>query len=59
MFIFLPRPGTGVEFTTDKSAYEKRIRECIGDDSIEFELLNTSKWFINELVAERYSDGNV
>ena len=32
-----------------------RVRDFIGDDSIPAEIINTSKWAINEIVAEKYS----
>ncbi|OCL03302.1 hypothetical protein AOQ84DRAFT_368495 [Glonium stellatum] len=59
MFILFPAPGTGVEFNPTPEDYLKRVREIIGDPSISVEILNISKWFINEIVAEYYSDGNI
>ena len=59
MFILLPAPNAGVEFETTDEEYLKRIKEFVGDDSIPVEILSISKWFINETVAEYYSDGNV
>jgi 2-polyprenyl-6-methoxyphenol hydroxylase-like FAD-dependent oxidoreductase len=60
IFIVLPQPGYD-DFTTIPSheAIEQRMRQWIGDDSLPFSILNVSKWLINEIVAERYSDGNV
>lgn len=60
MFIILPAPGAdpSVEnWQERKDEYMAKIREWIGDDSIEAEILDVSKWTINEIVAERYSDG--
>lgn len=57
MFILFPDRNAGNEFTTTNEQYLKRIREFIGDDSIDVQILDVSKWFINETVAERYSDG--
>ncbi len=59
MFILFPAPDTGVDFEATDEEYLKRIKEIIGDDSIPVEILGVSKWFINETVAEYYSDGNV
>ncbi|KAL2352871.1 FAD binding domain-containing protein [Cryomyces antarcticus] len=59
MFILFPAPGAGVEFETSDAEYLVRVKELIGDDSIPVEILGVSKWFINEIVAEYYSDGNV
>lgn len=36
-----------------------RVKELIGDDSIEIKLKNKSIWRINECYAEEYSKGNV
>lgn len=59
MFILFPAPGTGTEFETTEEEYLKRIQELIGDNSVKVELLNVSKWFVRETVAEYYSDGNI
>ena len=62
MFIFLPAPGadlTADAMDASDEEYLARVREFIGDDSINVELLHVSKWWINEVVAEYYSDGNV
>lgn len=59
MFILFPEPGAGTEFQTSQEEYLKRIKEMIGDDNIPAEILDVSKWFINEIVAEYYADGNV
>lgn len=39
--------------------YLKRIKEFIGDENADVEILKVSKWYINETVAELYSKGNV
>jgi len=63
MFIFLPAPGQvdlkADEMLASDEEYLARVREFIGDDSVNVELLHASKWWINETVAEYYSDGNV
>jgi 2-polyprenyl-6-methoxyphenol hydroxylase-like FAD-dependent oxidoreductase len=60
MFIVLPEPGF-TDFTVKPTHEEcmKRMRQCVGDDSVEIEILDVAKWYINEIVAERYSDGNI
>ena len=55
----VPRPGAGVTFEATDEDYLKRIKELVGNESIPLEILNVSKWFINETVAEYYSDGNM
>lgn len=59
MFILFPAPGTGVEFNPTSEEYLKRVKEIIGDPSLPVEILDISKWFINEIVAGYYSNGNV
>ncbi|KAB5582861.1 FAD binding domain-containing protein [Coniochaeta sp. 2T2.1] len=63
MFIFLPPPGADVKADeinlASKEQYKKRAEEFIGDPSVDVEILDVSKWFINETVAEYYSDGNI
>lgn len=62
MFICMPVPGADVsvdQFSPTKEECVPRIKEVIGDDSIDVEVLDISKWWINETVAEYYSDGNV
>jgi 2-polyprenyl-6-methoxyphenol hydroxylase-like FAD-dependent oxidoreductase len=60
MFVVLPQPGYD-DFHTIPShgEIEPRLRQWIGDDSLPLEILSVSKWLINEIVAERYSDGNI
>jgi 2-polyprenyl-6-methoxyphenol hydroxylase-like FAD-dependent oxidoreductase len=60
MFIVLPEPGF-TDFTVKPTHEEcmKRMRQCVGDDSVDIEILDVAKWYINEIVAERYSDGNI
>lgn len=62
MFIMLPTPGVDVTIdamNASEEEYLARVKEFIGDDSVEVEILDVSKWWINEIVAEYYSDGNV
>ncbi|KAK4226602.1 phenol 2-monooxygenase [Podospora fimiseda] len=62
MFIFLPTPGADVkadDMIASNDEYIKRAKEIIGDDSIEVTIKDASKWWINETVAEYYSDGNI
>lgn len=59
MFILFPAPGAGVDFNPSHDEYLQCVKTIVGDDSIPIEILNISKWFINEIVAEHYSDGNM
>ncbi|KAH8904817.1 hypothetical protein BR93DRAFT_960892 [Coniochaeta sp. PMI_546] len=63
MFIFLPPPGADVKADDINLAsieeYRTRAKEIIGDESVDVEILDVSKWWINETVAEYYSEGNI
>ncbi|KAK4560871.1 hypothetical protein LTR86_005451 [Recurvomyces mirabilis] len=60
MFIFFAEPGfSDFKIRPSHDEYMKRVREFIGDDALEVKILDASKWYINEIVAERYSDGNI
>ena len=58
MFILLPDREFSGSTTPPNEEYLKRVREFIGDET-PAEILNISKWFINDIVAEKYSRGNV
>lgn len=58
MFILFPKPD--VEFTEPThEQYLQRCKQIVGRDEIPIEILNISKWNINEIVAEYYSEGNI
>ncbi|QIW97173.1 hypothetical protein AMS68_002691 [Peltaster fructicola] len=60
MFIILPEPGfEDLAVLPSEADYLKRVRQLIGDDSVKVEILDASKWYINEIVATRYSEGNI
>ncbi|KAK7708411.1 hypothetical protein SLS57_008992 [Botryosphaeria dothidea] len=58
MFIMLPDPAAGTAVDATKDEYLARVREMIGDDT-PAEILDISKWYINEIYAESYAAGNV
>ncbi|PVH69792.1 hypothetical protein DL98DRAFT_661490 [Cadophora sp. DSE1049] len=58
MFILLPAPGAGTEFNPTHEEYLSCAKAVVGDESLPVEILDVSKWFINETVAEYYSEGN-
>ena len=39
--------------------FEARIRESIGDDSLPVNIISTSMWTINDVYAERYTEGRI
>lgn len=59
MFIVLPERGKELTKTPSEEEWCNRMREFIGNDSIPVELLDVSKWRINDVVAEKYSKGRV
>jgi 2-polyprenyl-6-methoxyphenol hydroxylase-like FAD-dependent oxidoreductase len=58
MFILFPKPGVEFKEPTPEQ-YLQRCKEIVGNDDIPLEVLNVSKWYINEIIAEYYSDGNI
>ncbi|EAW15394.1 FAD binding domain protein [Aspergillus fischeri NRRL 181] len=58
MFILFPTRGCDHDIQPSLEEYRQRVQEFIGDNT-PAEILSVSKWYINEIVAERYSDGNV
>ncbi|KAL1980673.1 hypothetical protein VTN96DRAFT_3653 [Rasamsonia emersonii] len=58
MFIMFPNRDCDPQIQPSKEEYLKRVKDFIGDDT-PAEILDISKWFINEIVAEKYSQGNI
>ncbi|KAJ5544734.1 hypothetical protein N7535_006881 [Penicillium sp. DV-2018c] len=59
MFILLPeRSYDRSQGKPSREEYQKRVQEFIGDDT-PAEILDISTWYINEIVAEKYSEGNI
>lgn len=58
MFILFPAREFDPHARPSKEEYLQRVREFIGDDT-PAEIIDVSKWFINEIVAEGYSHGNM
>ncbi|KAF2180248.1 hypothetical protein K469DRAFT_753481 [Zopfia rhizophila CBS 207.26] len=59
MFIVFPFPGAEIETFPTHDEYLQRVKQFIGDYSIPVKILDVSKWYINEIVAESYSEGNI
>lgn len=54
MFIFFPQPG----FEWKEPTHEQWLQRCydaVGRDDIPIRIIDISKWYINEIVAEYYS----
>ncbi|KAJ5569118.1 FAD binding domain-containing protein [Penicillium hetheringtonii] len=59
MFILFPDPNRyRPEDKPSESCLQRRVREFIGDDT-PAKILNVSTWYINEIVADQYSEGNI
>lgn len=59
LFIVLPERGKELDFEPTNEQWLGRMKEFIGDDSIDTEILGVSKWRINDVVAEEFSRGRV
>jgi 2-polyprenyl-6-methoxyphenol hydroxylase-like FAD-dependent oxidoreductase len=59
LFIVLPERGKELEVNPTNEEWLDRMKEFIGDDSIDTEILGVSKWRINDVVAESFSKGRV
>lgn len=57
MFIFFPSRCADLNIQPTMEEYQKRVRDFIGDDT-PFDILNVSRWFINEVVADTFSKGD-
>ncbi|CAG9955822.1 unnamed protein product [Clonostachys rosea f. rosea IK726] len=57
MFIMFPDRDADLNIQPTMEEYGKRVRDFIGDDT-PVEILNVSRWFINEIVADSYSKGD-
>lgn len=58
MFILFPTKDFDASVEVSEEAYKQRVKEFIGDDT-KVDILSVSKWFVNDIVAERYSEGNM
>jgi 2-polyprenyl-6-methoxyphenol hydroxylase-like FAD-dependent oxidoreductase len=59
VFIMFPVQGYEPNPPPTHEQWSKRIQQMIGDDTIPFEILNISKWNVNDIVAEKYSRGRI
>lgn len=58
MFIMFPASGFDPGANPSKEEYLQRVKDFIGDET-PAEIIDISKWNINEIVAENYSRGNM
>jgi hypothetical protein len=57
--IVFPGPTADPSKNPSEEDYREMVRQFIGDDSISVQALGISTWNINEIAAEKYSQGNV
>ena len=57
--IVFPGPGADLAAKPNEDDYLKMVHQFIGDGSVKVQILGISTWQINEIAAERYSEGNV
>ena len=57
--LFFPGPTADHSKTPSEEDYREMVRQFIGDDLIPVHVLGISTWNINEIAAERYSQGNM
>lgn len=60
-WMFILFPAGNYNRSQDKPSrneFQRRVQEFIGDDT-PAEILDISTWYINEIVAEKYSEGNM
>jgi 2-polyprenyl-6-methoxyphenol hydroxylase-like FAD-dependent oxidoreductase len=55
MFILFPKPELEYKEPTMEQ-WEARCRKIVGKPDLPLKILDVSKWYINEIVAEHYSD---
>lgn len=58
MFVLIPERDVDLSIQPTMEEYEARIRDFIGDDT-PAEILDISRWYINEVVAKSYSKANM
>lgn len=58
LFILFPAPGAPADACPPRDAIERAVRDMIGDDT-SAHVVDVSRWHVNDVVAARYSDGNV
>ncbi|KAH8802495.1 FAD binding domain-containing protein [Xylogone sp. PMI_703] len=59
LIIFFPVPGYENTAQPSKEDWLKRVNQFIGDSSVKAEILDITKWRVNETYANEYSKGRV
>lgn len=59
VFIMFPIPGYKPEVPPTHEQWMKRIWQIIGDETVDIEIINVSKWLVNNIWAEKYAKGHV
>lgn len=59
LIIFFPTRGFKVEKNPSTEDWIKRCKQFIGDESVDVEIIEVTRWYHNHIYAETYSKGNV
>lgn len=59
LIILFYAPHADTSITPPNDVLVKKVQQLIGDGSVDIELLRVDKWTINEIYAEKYSEGRV
>ena len=59
LIILFYAPHADINVIPPSDVLIKKTQQLIGDDSVDVELLRVDKWTINEIYAEKYSEGRV
>jgi hypothetical protein len=59
MFVFFPKGPDAPNPDRSDKEWKDIIKDCIGDESVNVEILGVSKWLVNETSADVISKGNV
>ncbi|KAH7072513.1 FAD binding domain-containing protein [Paraphoma chrysanthemicola] len=59
MFILFPDPNSDLSQEPTYEEYLHEVQKLIGDTKVPAKIKDISKWYINEIVAEQYSEGNI
>jgi hypothetical protein len=59
VFIVLPVLGYKLDVPLTHDQRMKRIWQIIGEETVDIEILNVSKWLVNNIWAEKDAKGNV
>ncbi|WPG99099.1 Hypothetical protein R9X50_00190800 [Acrodontium crateriforme] len=57
--VFVPHPSTRLEEKPSEETCKEAVKRVIGDENVAVEVLDISRWNVNDVVADKYSQDNV